>query len=58
MIGIDGSIITDSTIHGVSGLVQTDLNILTALRILITGAAWTAIYGWLSNKVLRAKDVV
>jgi ABC-type transport system involved in multi-copper enzyme maturation permease subunit len=58
MIGIDGSIITDSTIHGTSGLITADFNFLTTLRVLITGAAWTALYGWLSNKVLKTNDTV
>jgi len=57
MIGINGSIITDSTIHGASGLVIAEFNILTTIRVLVTGAAWTALYGWLSNKTLLKKDV-
>jgi ABC-type transport system involved in multi-copper enzyme maturation permease subunit len=58
MVGIDGSIITDSTIHGASSLFTANFNILTTLRIILTGAVWTILYGWLSVKVLRAKDVV
>ena len=38
MIGINGSIITDSTIHGASGLILAEFNVLTTLRALVTGA--------------------
>jgi ABC-type transport system involved in multi-copper enzyme maturation permease subunit len=58
MIGIDGSFITDSTIYGASNLIYADFSFMTMLRVLITGAIWTVVYGWLSIKVLRTKDVV
>ena len=58
MIGIDASIIIDSTIHGASGLINIGFNALTTLRVLITGAVWIIVYGFLSKKVLLKKDVV
>jgi|GEM_PF-1292939 len=58
VVGIDGSIITESTIHGASGLIYADSDFPSMLRMLLTGAAWTALYGWLSVKVLQKKDVV
>jgi hypothetical protein len=58
IIGIDGSIITDSTIHGASSLFTVESNVLTMLRVIITGTVWAALYGLLSKKVLTAKDVV
>jgi len=58
MVGIDASIITDSTIHGASGLINVGFNALTTLRVLITGSVWIAVYGFLGKKVLLKKDVV
>lgn len=58
IVGIDGSIITESTIHGASTIILAEFNIITTLRIIVTGTAWAALYGWLSNKILIKKDVV
>ena len=58
MIGIDGSIITNATIHGASMLVPSEFNILTMLQVILTGAVWTVFYGWLSSRILKKKDVV
>jgi ABC-type transport system involved in multi-copper enzyme maturation permease subunit len=58
IVGIDGSIITDSTIYGASSLFTAEFSLITTLRVLVTGAAWMVLYGWLSNKVLLKKDVV
>lgn len=57
MIGIDGAVITESTIYGASNLAGLEFDALTLLRVFGVAAAWTVVYGFLSQKVLVAKDV-
>ena len=57
MIGIEGSIITDSTIYGTSMLVGPEFDAFTLLRVVGFTAIWTALYGFLSRKILLSKDV-
>jgi ABC-type transport system involved in multi-copper enzyme maturation permease subunit len=58
MVGIDGSVITDSTIHGISTLPRLEFDFGTLARIILTGAVWTGVYAFFSNKVLQKRDVV
>lgn len=58
MINVDGSVITDSTVYGISMLVGLEFDALTLLRVLVTSLAWTALYGFLGNRILKTRDVV
>lgn len=57
MIGVDGTIIIDSTIYGTSGLAGLEFDALTLLRVLGFTLAWIALYGFLGKKVLVSRDV-
>jgi ABC-type transport system involved in multi-copper enzyme maturation permease subunit len=58
LLGIDGSLVTESTIHGSSTLVAFHLDTLTLLRITAASVFWTCAYAFLSILVLSNWDVV
>jgi ABC-type transport system involved in multi-copper enzyme maturation permease subunit len=58
IIGIDGSLITESTIYGSSTLVSFKFDAVLLIRVIAASVLWTALYAFFNNMVLRTRDVV